>query len=446
MQIIQTLSEGLKHEYRIVVPADEIEAQVNDKLDELRNRVQIKGFRPGKAPLSLLRKRFGDSVMGEVLQSTIDRTSQQAMLDHNVRPAISPKVEVDKFESGADLKFTMSVEALPEIEPGDLKQIKLVRYRAEVEDGTVEQGLTQLAAQQKSFTPAPEGHQAAAGDALTIDFAGTIDGAPFAGGSAQGFQLELGSKMFIPGFEDQLIGAKAGDPVTVEVKFPDDYAGEAVRGKQAAFAVEVKQVLEREEIKVGDALATRLGMADLAALRAAVRERIQRDYNQASRFRLKRALLDRLAESHDFEVPPGRVEAEFESIWTQIEQDMQRAGTTWAESEETEEEARAEYRAIAERRIRLGLLLMEIGRRNGIAVPQDELNRAVMEQARRYPGQEQKIFDYFRNNAPAMNELHAPLYEEKVIDFILEMAEVEDKVVPAAELAADSDDSGTKTA
>jgi trigger factor len=437
MQVTQTLSEGLKQEYRIVVPADEIEAQVREKLDALRGQVQIKGFRRGKAPLTLLRKRFGESVMSEVLQSTIDRSSQQAMLDHNVRPAERPNIEVERFESGSDLAFTMSLEALPEFEPCELKDIKLVRYRAEVEDQTVEEALAQLAAQQTSFSDAPEGRKAEPGDALMIDFTGTIDGEPFEGGSAQDFRLVLGSNMFIPGFEDQLAGAKAGDHVEVKVRFPDDYSAEAVRGKEASFAVDVKQVLVPETAAVDDALATRLGMADLAALRAAVRERIQRDYNQTSRLRLKRDLLDRLAESHDFEVPPGRLEAEFETIWHQIEHDMEHAGKTWADSEQTEEDARAEYRAIAERRIRLGLLLMEIGRRNNITVPQEELNRAVMEQARRFPGQEQQVFDYFRNNAQAMTELHAPLFEDKVIDFILEMAEVEDRTVPAAELTVD---------
>ncbi len=437
MQVKETLSEGLKHEYSVVVPAEEIETHVTEKLSELRNTVQLKGFRPGKAPLDLLRKRFEGSIMGEVIEETVNRSSQQALLDQGVRPAMQPEIEIEKFENGSDLEYKMSIEALPEIEPSDPKELSLTRVKAEVDDDTVEDSLTKLAEQQKSFVDAKAAHKAAMGDAVRIDFVGKIDGEAFEGGSSTDHQLELGSQSFIPGFEDQLVGAKSGDKVEVNVSFPEEYPGQDVAGKDAVFDVEVKQVLVAEAVKVDDGLAARLGMSDLAALRAAIREQIQRDYNGASRIRMKREILDKLADGHQFDVPPSMVDREFEAIWQQIEQDMERSGDSWDDADQTEDEARDEYRQIANRRVRLGLLLSEIGQRNNIVVPQEELNRAVMEQARRHPGQEQQVFDYFRNNPQAMNELQAPLYEDKVIDFLIEMADVTDKVVSADELLQD---------
>jgi trigger factor len=437
MQVTETLSEGLKHEYKIVVPADEIETQVGAKLDELRENVQIKGFRPGKVPISLLKTRYQASVMGEVVEETVNRSSQQALLDQGVRPALQPEIKIDKFEDGTDLEYTMSIEALPEIEPADVKSLKLTRLKAGVEDEKIDESLTGLAEQQKNFADAEDGKAAEAGDAVRIDFVGRIDGEPFDGGSAEDHQLELGSGTFLPGFEDQLAGAKAGDKVEVKVSFPDEYPGEHVAGKDAVFDVDVKQVLIAEAVTVDDALAARLGMPDLAALRAAVTEQMQREYDNMTRLRLKRQILDHLADANEFEVPPSLAAREFESIWQQIEQDMEKAGETWDDSKMSEEEARADYGKIANRRVRLGLLLSDIGGKNEIVVPQEELNRAVMEQARRYPGQEQQVFDYFRENPQAMNELQAPLYEEKVIDFLIEMADVTEEVVPIEELMRD---------
>ena len=440
MQVTETLSDGLKRQYKVVVPADEIESQIVEKLDSLRTTVVIKGFRPGKAPLSLLRKRYEKAVTGEVVEEAVNRSSKQAMLDHGVRPALQPEIAIDSFENGTDLEYTLSLEALPEIEPADLKAIEVTRLRAEVDDETVDKAIERLAAEQKTFTEVAEPRPAVDGDALRIDFVGHVDGEVFEGGSAEDFQLELGSSAMIPGFEDQLAGAKPGDEVEVKVTFPDDYPGATVAGKDAVFAVIVKQLLEREEMAIDDAFAERLGLADLAALKAAIRNQIERDYAGASRLRLKRQILDKLAEGHDFEVPPGMLDREFDQIWTQITQDMERAGKTWEESEESEEAVRADYRGIAERRVRLGLLLSEIGQRNNIVVPQEELNRAVMEQARRRPGQEQQVFDYFGGNQQAMNELQAPIYEDKVIDFIIEMATVTEETATPEELLAEPDE------
>ena len=439
IQVTQTGSEGLKREFRVVVPSQDIDQTVDDKLQELSRTVRIAGFRPGKVPLTLVRKRFGSAVVGEVLEETLNRSSAQALTDHGVRPALPPKIELKTYDPGKDLEFTMSVETVPEIEPVNLATLSLTRLKAEVADKAIEDGLTALARQQKSFKEVAEPRPAKSGDALLIDFSGAIGGTPFEGGSAKDFVLELGSGMFVPGFEEQLVGAKPGDKQTVNVRFPDDYPGEAARGKDASFAVEVKQLLEVDEAKIDDSLATRLGLADLAALRQAVRERIERDYAQVSRQRLKRELLDALAASHDFLVPAGMVEQEFQQIWRQIGDDMTRLKQSWDDQEQTEEQARAEYRRIAERRVRLGLLLAEIGTRNNISVPQEQLNRAMMEQARRYPGQERKVFDYFRGTPAAMNELRAPLYEDRVVDFIAEMAKVTETVVSPEDLMRDPD-------
>jgi trigger factor len=444
MQVTETLSEGLKREYKVIVPANEIESQIVEKLSTLQKTAEIKGFRPGKAPLALLRKRFEKAVMDEVLSEAINKSSEQAMMDHSVRPAMKPEVDMGEFENGADLEYTLSLETLPDIEPGDLKGMEVTRLKVEVGDHTVDEAVQKIADEQKDFGVVEEVRDAAEGDALRIDFLGRIDGEAFEGGSAEAFQIEIGSNSLVPGFEEQLIGAKVGDDVEVTVTFPEDYPGEAVAGKDAVFEVKVHQLLGPKKTAVDDALAERMGLDDLAALRAAVRDQIDRDYGTASRTRLKRDILDKLAAEHDFEVPPGMLEREFESIWQQITHDMEHENKTWDDMDETEEEAREEYRHIAERRIRLGLLLSEIGQRNEIVVPQEELNRAVMDQARRYPGQEQQIFDYFRSNQQAMSELQAPLYEDKVIDFIIEMANVEEKTATGEELFADPKDADAK--
>lgn len=456
MQVTETSAEGLKREYRVVVPAAEVGGEVESKLDELRRTVKIDGFRPGKVPMSILRKRFGPSVLGEVLEGLVGRSSAQALEDQGVRPALRPDIEVKTFGEETGLEYIMSVEALPDIEATDPAKLSFTRLKAAVTDEAVDKAVEGIAGDQKNFVAVDGERAAKEGDLVVIDFVGTIDGEAFDGGSAEGASLELGTGSFIPGFEDQLVGAKVGDHRTVAVKFPDDYASEAVRGKDASFEVDIKELQEPKPVAIDDELAKRFGLPDLAGLRDAMRAQIERQYSGASRVHLKRAVLDAFAEAHDFAVPEGMVEREFESIWKQIEDDMERTGATWGssaesseessgdESEETsgqsEEEARAEYRVIAERRVRLGLVLTELGSRNEILVPQDELNRAVMEQARRYPGQEQKIFDYFSKSPEAMNELRAPLYEDKVIDFVIEMATVTDKDVSPEELLGDPDE------
>lgn len=446
MQVTQTNAEGLKREYSVVVPAADIDDKVNARLEELRKTANINGFRPGKVPVSVIRKRYGQAVVGEVVQQLVNDSTMKAMEQDGVRPAMAPDVEVKDFKEGADLEYSFSVEALPEIEQPDLGKLAFTRQVAKVTDKAIDDALGRIAAQNVSYEPAPDDHQAAEDDQLVIDFKGTIDGEPFEGGSGEDVRLVLGSDRFIAGFEEQLKGARKGDSKTVSVTFPEDYPAEAVAGKAASFAVEIKAVEKAHDTEVNDAFAEKLGLDDLEALRTAVSEQLAREYKQASRTRLKRQILDKLAENNQFSVPEGMVEREFHAIWHQIEDDMKRAGTSWEESEQSEEDARAEYRAIAERRVRLGLLLSEVGRNNNITVPQDEINRAVMEQARQYPGQEKEVFDFFKNNPSAMNELQAPLYEDKVIDFITEMATIEEEEVAPEVLLKPSDDDDDGTA
>lgn len=440
MQITETLSEGLKREYRIVVPAGDIEGRIDKKLDELAGTASIKGFRPGKAPRPVLRRRFGKSVRSEVLRDTIEASWRQAMTDRGVRPALIPSVDVTPPDPGADLEFTLALEALPDFDPVDVKGLKLERLTAEVSEERVQRSLEELAAAEKDFGPAESGHAARPGDALRISFEGAIDGEEFAGGSAGNLGIVLGAGSFIPGFEDGLIGVREGETRDVRATFPEDSSNKELAGKTAVFSVSVSEVSVPVEVPVDDALAARLGLADLEALRAAMRERRQSENRALARLQLKRQILDKLADGHDFGVPDTLVENEFKQIWQQIETDMDRAGVSWSDPDRDEEAERKDYRAIAERRVRLGLILTEIGKRNGITVPQDELNRAVTEHARRYPGKEREIFDMFRSNPEMMNHLHAPLLEDKVVDFIVEMAEVTEREVSETELLASSDD------
>lgn len=440
MDVTETLSDGLKHEFKVVVPAGEIDERIGDRLEEIRKTVRMPGFRPGKVPANLVRKQYEKAILGEVLEDTVNTTSQQALADRGVRPAMQPKIEIEEFAEGQGLSYKMAVEALPEIDPGDLSALKITKLQADVSDDMVTESLGRLAEQQKSYAELEEQRPAETGDALVIDFTGQLDGEVFEGGSGQGFLLELGSGRFIPGFEEQLVGASAGDKRTVEATFPEEYPREDLVGKTATFDVDVKEIRVPKAIEVNDDFAKSLGLDTLDALRDAMRERLQQEYEQASRFRMKRQLLDLLAEQHHFEVPPGMVDQEFETIWHQLEHEMEDRKTTFEDEGKSEEEMRAEYRRIAERRVRLGLLLSEIGRVNNVTVPQEDVNRAIIEQARRYPGQEKEVFEFYKNNPQAMFELRAPLFEDRVVDFILELAQVEEQTVSAEELMRDPEE------
>ena len=445
MQVSETLSEGLKREYKVVVEAADMEAKVNDRLAEMAKEAQMPGFRPGKVPVTILRRTYGRQLLGEVLEQTVNEATTETLEQHDLTPAMQPKIEVVSFDEGADLEYTIAVEVMPEFEPMDFAALTLDRVVAEISDGEVDERVTSLAQQFKEFTDADEGQAAQDGDTVVIDFKGSVDGELFEGGADEEHSLELGSNSFIPGFEEQLAGVKKGDEKTDSVNFPDEYQAEHLAGKAAEFAVTVREVKVPLPVSVDDALAEKLGLENLAALKDAVREQSEKDFAQVSRTKLKRNLLDALAEGHDFEVPPSLVDGEFEQIWTQVEQDLQRQEKTIADLDKSEDEAKAEYRDIAVRRVRLGLLLSKVGQDNNLTVNQDEVNRAMAEQAQNFPGQEQQIFEFYQSNPEMRAQLEAPIMEDKVVDFIIEMAQVSDSKVSVEELLAPDDDDEDET-
>lgn len=450
MQVTETSSDGLKREFKVVVERSDIERRMGEKLAELGQRVRLPGFRPGKVPVKLLQQQYGRAVMGEVLEEQVNAAAQQAIQEHSLRPAMQPRVEVTRFEDGADLECNVAIEILPEVTIGNFTDIELEKPVAAVAEARVDEALARLADQQKVFQPVSPARPAASGDAVVIDFVGKVDGVAFEGGSAEGHQLVLGSGSFIPGFEDQLVSAAAGEARAVKVTFPAEYANADLAGKDAVFDVTVKEVREAPPVAIDDELAKRVGLEDLEALKNAVRQQMQQEYASYTRGKLKRGLLDRLAERYDFPVPPGMVEAEFQQIWRQFvggeaepqaaEAGAEASAAGTEQSAEPKEEdpetaaKREEFRRIAERRVRLGLLLAEVGRANNIEVKAEEVTRAMLEQARRFPGQERKVIEYFQKNAEAMAQLRAPIFEEKVVDFIVELAQVTEREVSPEEL------------
>ena len=445
MQITQTVSEDLRRQYTVTVPASELDAKVTKRLEEMKGRVNLKGFRPGKAPVSFLKKQFGKSVMGEVVQQAVDEGSQKAISDNQLKPAITPRIEpvgdVQQVVDGkADLQFTVTVDLMPDFQTSDVSQLKVERLVSDVPESEVDESIDRISKQVRGFTARPAGEKAQKDDTVLIDFVGSVDGVEFEGGKGTDFNLTLGSGQFIPGFEDQLIGATAGDSRDVKVTFPADYQAAELAGKAALFVVTVKEVKAPDEIKIDDELATKMGMPDLATLKDRVREQIKGDYTSASRLHLKRRILDALDSAHSFPLPPAMVESEFANIWAQVEAELKREGKTAADEGGTEEELRAEYRRIAERRVRLGLVLGKIGEQNGISVAGDEVQRAIMQRARQFPGQEQQVFEFYAKNQQAQAEIRAPLFEDKVVDFIAELAQVTDKPVDKETLFNDPDD------
>ena len=440
MQVTETSAAGLKREYRVVVSAADLEARVNERLDDLKGRVQLRGFRPGKVPVNHLKRIYGKSTMAEVIEAAVREANQKIVSDNGLKLATEPKVVLPQEEGAvegiidgkADLAYTVEVEVVPPIELTDFKTMKLERQTAEVTDAEVDHALNAIAEQNRPFIAKTEPAQT--GDRVTISFQGTMDGQPFEGGSAEDVPMLLGSDRFIPGFEDNLIGKKAGESQTFDLKFPDDYQATHLAGKTGTFAVTVKTVEAPGEVALNDDFAKSLGLDSLAKLRDALRERLQREHTSASRQKVKRGLLDQLDARHKFEPPPTLVEQEFNNVWSAIENDLKQQNRTFADEGTTEEKAREEYRTIAERRVRLGLVIAEIGEKNNITVSEDQLRAAVMEQVRQMPGREQQVWDYYRNNPGALAALRAPLFEDKVVDFVLELADVTDKPVSREEL------------
>lgn len=447
MQVTETLSEGLKREFKVVVPAAELDAKVNVRLDEIKNRVRINGFRPGKVPVAHLKRMYGRSTMAEVIEATVRDANNQIVSERGYKLAADPKVTlpteagaVEKLIAGeSDLDYTMAVEIVPKIELANFKDIKLTRLTTEVTETEVEEGIVRIAEQNKPYTPRAKGEKAAKDDRVTISYAGTIAGAPFEGGTGDDAVVLIGSNTFIPGFEDQLIGIGAGETRTLQVKFPEHYANQALAGKDAEFVVTAKSIEAPGTVKIDDDFAKSLGLESIAKLREAVKDRISHDHLAMSRQKLKRALLDELDKLHKFEPPPSLVEEEFERVWKSVLSEMETEKKTFADENTTEEKAKAEYHAIAERRVRLGLVLAEIGEKNNITVAEDELSRAIMDRARQFAGQEQRVWDYFRQNPQAVAGLRAPIFEEKVVDFLLELAGVTENKVSREELYKEDD-------
>jgi trigger factor len=441
MEFTETKADGLKREYKIAVPAADIEADISGRLQELARTVKMPGFRPGKVPVTLLRKKYGASVMGEMLERMVNESSSKVMSEQDLRPAVKPKIEVTSFEEGADLEFTMAVELMPVVEDLDFSKIKLTRLVVEVDEGEIDKTLERVAESHKTSEPVAAKRKAKTGDILIIDFNGRVNDVEFTGGKAEDYSLELGSGSFIPGFEDQLIGAKAGDTVDVKVTFPDDYGASELAGNEAVFEVTVKELHEARPAPIDDTLAEKLGAKNLSDLKKGIRQEHEREFKELSRLRLKRSLLDHLADTYKFDIPEGLLENEFDAIWTQYQERLE-AGEEEPEKGKSDDDLKSEFRAICERRVRLGIVLAQVGQDNNIQVSQEETNRAI--QASANPGQEKAIMDYYRDNAQALDAVRAPIFEDKVVDFIIEMATVSEKKVSLDELLKEPDDKPAK--
>ena len=440
MQVTDIDAQGLKHEFKVTIPAGQLEERLHSRLVEMSHTVKMPGFRPGKVPMKLLRQKYGQSLLGEILEAAVNDGAQKAVEGKGLRPALSPKIEVISFGEGKDLEFKVAVENMPEITPMDFATIKLERLKAEVPDAEIDTALSRIAEQHEGSEVVERTSES--GDIVLIDFVGKQEGVAFQGGTAEGFKLKLGSGQFVPGFEEQLIGVKAGDAKVLDITFPDNYGNADLSGKAVTFDVTVHEVHKSIPAAVDDALAKQVGLESLDKLRDIIRDQMTQDLTQLARSKVKRALLDVLAENHSFEVPQSLADHEFDGIWKQIEGDREAGQLDPEDAGKSEDDLKAEYRALAERRVRLGLLLSEVGRSNNVNVSQEDLNKGLMAEARRYPGQEHFVFQYYRENPQALDQIRAPIFEDKVIDFILELAKVEDRVVSADELRALPEEGG----
>ncbi|MBK9081906.1 MAG: trigger factor [Rhizobiales bacterium] len=440
MQVTQTLSEGLKRQFKVVLPAADLAARLDRELDEMRGKVRINGFRPGKVPTSYLKRVYGKSVMADVVQNAVNEANQQIVADNKLRLATQPAIdlagdqaEVERaFAAEGDLAFTVALETLPEFEIGSFDDIAIERPVHKAADEEVAKALDRMADQNRAYT-AKDG-AAAAGDKVTIDFVGKIDGEAFEGGTGSDIDVVIGSETFIPGFEDQLVGVKAGDAKLVSVTFPEEYASAKLAGQPAAFDVTVKSVNAPGAVTLDDEFAKGFGFDALDKLKDAVRGNIQRGYDAASRDKAKRRLLDQLDSRYNFELPQGLVEQEFATIWAQVEQERKESGKSFESEGTTEEAARGDYRKIAERRVRLGLLLAAVGEQAKVEIKDDEVTQALVERARQFPGQERMVWDYYQKNPQALAEIRAPIFESKVVDHVLGLAKVTDVEVSRDEL------------
>ncbi len=450
MQVTETLNSGLKREIKVTVPAGDMEARLVKRLSDAKDKVRINGFRPGKVPLQHLRKMYGKSFMAEVVNEILNNTARDILKDRGEKAAMQPEVSMTEDEKeaekilagGADFEFSLAYEVVPAIEVKDVSDIKVTRPVYDVPEAEIDEQVRKVAESARTYET--KKGKAEVGDRVTMDFVGKVDGVAFDGGTASDQNLVLGSGQFIPGFEDQLVGVKAGDERTIEVTFPADYQAANLAGKAATFDVTVKDVAKPAELELTDEVAKSLGLDSLERLREIVRGQIESNFGTLTRQKVKRELLDALDERHKFEAPSKLVDAEFNNIWTQVNNELQSAGRSFADEDTTEEAAREEYTRLAERRVRLGLVLAEIGEKAGVQITDEEMQRALFEFVRRYPGnQQQEVFDFYRNNPSALASLRAPLFEEKVVDHLMTQIAVTDKKVTKEELLADDSEAGS---
>jgi len=434
MEVVETKNEGLVRDYKITIAANDIEQRVDARIAEVGKTASLPGFRPGKVPQKVLKQRFGQAVMGEVLEAAVQDSSQEVLTERGLRPAGQPKIEIVSFDQGKDLEYDLSVEILPDIGDVDLSGLELERIKVVPSESEIDDAIDRIVKQNRETKPVEEPRPVQTGDIVVMDFEGKIDDVPFDGGKGDGIRLEIGSEQFIPGFENQLVGAEIDKQLDVKVSFPEDYGAEELAGKDAVFDCTVREIHEGVEVTVDDEFAKSLGMESLDALRSAVSDQLGTEYNRLTRERTKRQLLDKLAEGHDFDVPPRMAEDEFNQIWHQIEHAKEEDQLDDDDKGKSDDELREQYKEIADRRVRLGLLLSHIGETNSLTVTQEEVNRSIMDQARQLPGQEQMVIEYYRDNPQAMASLQAPIFEDKVVDFILEMAKVDEKEMSPEEL------------
>jgi trigger factor len=452
MQVTETVSEGLKREFKVVVPKSDLATKADAKLDQLKDQVRLNGFRPGKVPVAHLKRLYGRAVMAEMIETAVREANAQIVTDRGFKLVREPQVtgleEKDAveqvIEGKSDLAYTMAIEILPAIELADFKGIALERLNAEITETEIDEALAKIAEQSRPFAAKGEGAKAADGDRVVIDFTGKLDGTPFQGGTGGDVALHLGSGSFIPGFEEQLVGMGAGEQRTIKVTFPPTYPTAHLAGKEAEFDVTVKSVETPQPVTMNDEFAKSLGLESLAKLREMVKQRLTQEHAAMSRQKVKRQLLDQLDAKHKFAPPPSLVEDEFANVWKTIQDDLGTRHRSFEDEGTTEEKAKEEYRGIAERRVRLGLVIAEIGERNKIQVTEDELSRAVMERARQVPGREKEVWEFYTENQDALASLRAPIFEDKVVDYILELAKITDKTVSREELYKEDDEDEKK--
>ncbi|SDR08860.1 trigger factor [Pseudovibrio sp. Tun.PSC04-5.I4] len=446
MQVSETLAEGLKRELKVVIPATDLATRLDEYLVDMKSKVNINGFRPGKVPVAHLKRVHGRQAMGELIGNLINETTSKTIEERKEKPALQPEIDLsdddaEKVLAGeADLVYTISYEVLPEFELVDFSALELERPIVEISDEEVDEQVKQIAESNRPFEARVEGAAAEDGDRVTMHYLGKLDGVPFEGGEDENGQLVLGSGQFIPGFEEQVVGMKIGDEKVIDVTFPEEYGAANLAGRAVTFDINVKGIEAAGDVSIDDEMATKLGLESLEKLKEIVRGQIESQFGAATRQKVKRELLDKLDAEYTFDLPEKLLETEFDGVWKQVEADMQQSGKSFEDEKTTEEEAKAEYRKISERRVRLGLVLSEVGEQNKVQVTDEEVQKALFDRVRQFPGQEQQVFEFYKNNEQALASLRAPIYEEKVVDFILELAKISDKVVSKEELLAQDED------